>query len=138
MYFLMFISAVGAGSLLPFYSEVALVTFLDDGNPVLLWLAATVGNTLGAALNWVFGSYLTHFENRAWFPFKPEKLHRAQRWFQRYGVWSLLLAWLPVVGDPLTFVAGVMRVHLGLFLLLTAIGKGLRYLVVIGLYLNLI
>ncbi|TNE75843.1 MAG: DedA family protein, partial [Gammaproteobacteria bacterium] len=133
MYFLMFISAVGAGSLLPFYSEVALVTFLDDGNPVLLWLAATVGNTLGAALNWVFGSYLTHFETRAWFPFKPEKLHRAQRWFQRYGVWSLLLAWLPVVGDPLTFVAGVMRVHLGLFLLLTAIGKGLRYLVVIGL-----
>lgn len=138
MYFLMFISAVGAGSLLPLYSEVALVTFLDDGNPVLLWLAATVGNTLGAALNWVFGSYLTHFETRAWFPFKPEKLHRAQRWFQRYGVWSLLLAWLPVVGDPLTFVAGVMRVHLGLFLLLTAIGKGLRYLVVIGLYLNLI
>jgi membrane protein YqaA with SNARE-associated domain len=138
MYFLMFISAVGAGSLLPFYSEVALVTFLDDGNPVLLWLAATVGNTLGAAINWVFGSYLTHFETRAWFPFKPEKLHRAQRWFQRYGVWSLLLAWLPVVGDPLTFVAGVMRVHLGLFLLLTAIGKGLRYLVVIGLYLNLI
>lgn len=138
MYFLMFISALGAGSLLPFYSEVALVTFLDDGNAMLLWLVATVGNTLGAALNWGIGRYLIHFENRSWFPFKPEKLHRAQHWFQRYGVWSLLLAWVPVVGDPLTFVAGVMRVNLGLFLLLTAIGKGLRYLVVIVLYFNLI
>jgi len=70
IYFLMFTSALGAGSLLPFYSEVALVTLLEDGNPALLWLAATVGNTLGAALNWVFGRYLTHFETRAWFPFK--------------------------------------------------------------------
>ncbi len=134
----MFVSALGAGSLLPFYSEVALIAFLQESNATLLWLSATIGNTAGAAINWWIGRYLTHYESRRWFPFKPDKLHRAQHWFQRYGVWSLLLAWLPIGGDALTFIAGVMRVRLDLFLLLTFIGKGLRYLVVIAIFFNLL
>ncbi|MDF2181149.1 YqaA family protein [Neptuniibacter sp. CAU 1671] len=137
-YFLMFVSALGAGSLLPFYSEVALIAFLPESNATLLWLSATIGNTAGAAINWWIGRYLTHYESRRWFPFKPDKLHRAQHWFQRYGAWSLLLAWLPIGGDALTFIAGVMRVRLDLFLLLTFIGKGLRYLVVIAIFFNLL
>lgn len=135
-YGLLFISAFGAATLLPFYSEVTLLALLSQGlDPLLLWLVATIGNTLGAAVNWWLERYLTHFEQRSWFPFKPSTLHRAQSWFQRYGRWSLLLAWLPVGGDALTFIAGVMRVPFLWFLVLTAIGKGGRYLAVIYAFL---
>ena len=120
---------------MPFFSEVTFVATLSlDTLPWLVWLVATAGNTLGAVVNWVLGKYFVHFESRAWFPFKPEKVHEAQRWFQRWGVWSLLFAWLPVGGDMLTFVAGLMRVRFSLFFVLTAIGKGARYAIVLFLY----
>jgi membrane protein YqaA with SNARE-associated domain len=96
-----------------------------------LWIAATTGNTLGAVLNWLLGKYLLHFQNRRWFPFKPAKLIKAQAVFNRWGMISLLFAWLPIVGDPLTFLAGTLRCRFIPFLLLVAIGKGLRYWVVI-------
>ncbi|MFT6388491.1 MAG: membrane protein YqaA with SNARE-associated domain [Cellvibrionaceae bacterium] len=131
-YWLLFGSAFLAATILPFYSEILLVTLLAQGKSAwLIWLFATIGNTLGAAVNWFFGRYLLYFEKRSWFPFKASKLSAAQRWFQRYGVWSLLFAWMPVGGDALTFLAGMMRVNFWLFFILTAIGKGLRYLVVI-------
>jgi membrane protein YqaA with SNARE-associated domain len=72
-------------------------------------------------------SYLLHFQNRRWFYFSRRQIERAQRWFQRYGFWSLLLAWAPVGGDALTLIAGIMKVRLGLFLLLVGAGKALRY-----------
>ncbi len=123
-----------AATLIPFYSEVALVGLLAAGyDPVLLWLFASAGNTLGAVVNWFLGRYLLHFEHKRWFPFPVSKLHRYQRWYQHFGVWSLLLAWLPVGGDALTFIAGVMKVHLGIFLILVGLGKSLRYAVVIAL-----
>ncbi len=134
-YGLLFISAFGAATLLPLYSEVAVVALLADGKAApLVWATATAGNTLGAIVNWIMGRYLVHFEQRRWFPFKPQKLHRSQRWFQKYGRWSLLLAWLPVGGDALTFIAGVMRVPLMTFTVLTAAGKGARYAVIIFLF----
>ncbi|WP_333873281.1 YqaA family protein [Methylobacter sp.] len=121
-----------AATLIPFYSEVALVGLLAAGyDPWLLWLFASAGNTLGAVVNWVLGRYLLYFEHRRWFPFPSSKLHRYQRWYQHFGVWSLLLAWLPVGGDALTFIAGIMRVHLGIFLILVGFGKSLRYAVII-------
>lgn len=101
---------------------------------LLLWLTATTGNTLGAAVNWLLGRYLLKFESRKWFPFKSNTLHHAQSWFQKYGVWSLLLAWMPIGGDAITFVAGVMRVRFSYFIVLTAIGKGARYAVVIAAF----
>jgi len=108
---------------------------LEEGYaPLWVWLVATAGNSLGAVVNWILGRFLTRFESARWFPFQPESLHRSQAWFQKYGVWSLLLAWLPIGGDALTFIAGVMRVRFGLFLLLTAIGKGARYAVLFLLY----
>lgn len=131
-YWLLFGSAFLAATIFPFYSEVLLVTLLAQGKSVwLIWLFATLGNSLGAVVNWVLGRYLLHFEKRSWFPFKQNQLSGAQRWFQRYGVWSLLFAWLPVGGDALTFIAGMMRVNFWVFFILTTIGKGLRYLVVI-------
>jgi membrane protein YqaA with SNARE-associated domain len=133
-YWLLFFSSFLAATLLPFYSEVLLVSLLVNGeSPTLLWLFATVGNTLGAVVNWLLGRYLLHFQHRTWFPFKDRQIIRWQRWFQRYGIWSLLFAWLPVGGDALTFIAGTMRVRFWLFVTLTGIGKGLRYLLVIFL-----
>lgn len=132
--FLLFLSAFLAATLLPFYSEVVLVSLLLQGEPkMLLWLVATTGNTLGAAVNWGLGRYLLHFQQRDWFPFKADKLQRSQQWFNRYGIWSLLFAWLPVGGDALTFIAGVMRVPLATLLILAGIGKGIRYAIVIWL-----
>ncbi len=133
-YLLLAATAFLAATLLPFYSELLLVPLLLQGkDPVGLWVAATTGNTLGAVVNWWLGRFLVGFEGRKWFPFAPRQLHRAQRWFQRFGVWSLLFAWLPVGGDALTFIAGLMRVRFGVFLLLVAFGKGARYAVIIAL-----
>lgn len=133
-YLLLAAAAFLAATILPFYSELILVPLLLEGkHPLGLWLAATTGNTLGAVVNWWIGRFLLHFEGRKWFPFKPQQLHQAQRWFQRFGVWSLLFAWLPVGGDALTFIAGVMRVRFVVFLLLVALGKGARYALIIWL-----
>jgi membrane protein YqaA with SNARE-associated domain len=123
-----------AATLLPAYSEVMVVGLLAAGyDPLWLWIWATLGNTLGSVVNWVMGRYLLHFQDRRWFPFKPSALEGAQRWFQRWGVWSLLLAWAPIGGDALTFIAGVMRVRFLPFVVLTGIGKGARYAILLGL-----
>lgn len=134
-YLLLFASALGAATLVPFYSEVTLLYLLEDGHHgAALWLVASLGNTLGGAINWLLGRYLLHFQQRSWFPFKQDSLTRAQSWFSKWGVWSLLLAWLPVGGDALTFVAGVMRVPLPLFVALSFTGKSARYAALILLY----
>ncbi|MCD9458175.1 YqaA family protein [Marinibactrum halimedae] len=120
---------------MPFSSEVTLVALLAKSYPTVgLWAVATLGNTLGAVVNWVLGRYLIHLESKPWFPFKRHQRQRAQGWFQQYGKWSLLFAWLPIVGDALTFLAGVMRVPFAWLIVLTAIGKGARYAVVIAVY----
>lgn len=131
-YFSLFAVCFLAATFVPFYSEFAVVGMLAlDANRELVLAIATLGNTLGAAVNWLIGRFLLHFQDRRWFPVTPKQLARAQSWFQRYGVWSLLLAWLPVGGDALTFVAGIMRVRFDVFFVLTAIGKGARYAVLI-------
>ncbi len=128
----LFGSAFFAATILPFYSEVVLFALLrQGGDPLLLLLVATTGNTLGSVVNWWMGLYLLRFQNRRWFYFSPAQITRAQYWFQRYGYWTLLLAWLPIGGDPLTLVAGIMKIRLGVFLPLVAVGKGLRYVAVI-------
>lgn len=134
VYLGLFLAAFLSATLLPGSSEVLLAGLLTQGyDGFTLWCWATVGNTLGSILNWSLGRYLLHFQSRNWFPFKEHSLEKTQRWFQRYGVWSLLLAWAPVFGDALTFIAGVLRVRFIVFVCLTAIGKGVRYAVVLGL-----
>ncbi len=130
---IIFSSAFLAATLLPFYSELFVAATLAKAPDLAFWIwaIASLGNSLGAAVNWVIGRYLLHYQSRKWFPFKEKSLAAAQKWFGKYGVWSLLFAWLPIGGDALTFIAGVMRVRFGLFFVLTFIGKALRYAAVI-------
>lgn len=134
-YLVLFASALVAATILPMQSEAVLVGLLVAGNhPVAaLLLMATVGNVAGSVINWVLGRYLLRFKDRRWFPTSDRQLARAQGWYHRYGRWSLLGSWLPVVGDPLTVVAGVMREPFGSFLALVTLAKGVRYLVLAAL-----
>ncbi|NGX16339.1 YqaA family protein [Wenzhouxiangella sp. XN24] len=130
----LFLTSFFAATLLPAYSEILFGGLLIQGyDPLALWLWASTGNTLGSAVNWALARFFLRYKDRRWFPFRETKLARAQQWFQRYGVWSLLMAWAPIGGDALTFVAGLMRVRFWLFLVLVAIGKGTRYAVVLWL-----
>ncbi len=132
-YLALFGIAFLAATILPAYSEIMFAGMVASGYDSLwLWVFASTGNTLGSAVNWVMGRYLLHFQDRKWFPFKKENLGASQRWFQRYGVWSLLMAWAPIGGDALTFIAGIMRVNFWLFLVLTFIGKSARYAILLG------
>jgi len=127
-YLLLFGSAFLAATILPFYSELFLVAMLrEGGDPILLVTVASLGNTLGAVVNWLLGLYLLRFQDRRWFYFSKQQIDSAQVWFRRYGFWSLLFAWIPIGGDALTLIAGILRVRLWLFLLLVATGKTLRY-----------
>jgi membrane protein YqaA with SNARE-associated domain len=139
-YFGLFIAAFGAATLLPLQSEAVLTSLLILGkHPVwALITVATVGNSLGAIVNWLLGRYIDHLRYKKWFPVSEDKLARAQRGYHRYGRWSLLLSWVPVIGDPLTVVAGVMREPLLSFILIVTIAKLGRYLVVTVITLSLV
>lgn len=132
LYLTVFASAFLAATVVPFASEITLVAALAAGGAVHWLLAvATLGNTLGALVNWALGRLMERFRDRRWFPVDAKQLERAQAWFRRYGVWSLLLAWAPLVGEPLTVIAGAMRVRIVPFLVLVAAGKAGRYAVLV-------
>ncbi|MBL4747446.1 MAG: DedA family protein [Magnetovibrio sp.] len=130
----LFLSAFLAATLLPFSSEAVLAGLLSADRYSMwgLWAVATAGNTLGAIVNWVLGRWCLHWQHSKWFPFKEGDLDKADKWFAKWGVWSLLLSWVPIIGDPITFAAGFLRVHFGLFTLLVLIAKGGRYMVVLA------
>ena len=132
LYLTVFASAFLAATVVPFASEITLVAALAAGGAVHWLLAvATLGNTLGALVNWALGRLMERFRVRRWFPVDAKRLERVQAWFRRYGVWSLLLAWAPLVGEPLTVIAGAMRVRIVPFLVLVAAGKAGRYAVLV-------
>ncbi|MER9674142.1 YqaA family protein [Mesorhizobium sp. M0208] len=126
----LFLTAFAAATILPMQSEAALAGLLLTGShaPALLIAFAGAGNVLGSIVNWWLGRGIDRFRNRKWFPVKPSALTRATRWYQRYGRWSLLLSWLPLVGDPLTVVAGALREPFWSFLAIVTIAKVGRYL----------
>ena len=127
----LFLSAFGAATLLPLQSEAVLVALLLAGQHPLwaLLLVATLGNVLGSWVNWLLGRSIEHYRERRWFPVSPARLQQAQGWYARYGRWSLLLSWMPVIGDPLTLVAGVMRERLWIFMAIVTLAKAGRYAV---------
>ena len=121
----LFLTALVAATLLPAQSELLLAPLLvQSGEPAwALITVATLGNSAGSAVNWWLGRYLTRFQDRRWFPFSPESLRKAEGWYHRYGRWTLLCSWMPVIGDPLTLVAGTLREPLPSFLLLVVLAK---------------
>lgn len=127
----LFAVAFVAATILPAHSEVALVGLLLTGkfSPLLLIAVASAGNILGSCVNWLLGGFAERFRDRRWFPVSPAALDRAQGWYRRYGRWSLLLSWAPVIGDPLTVAAGFLREPFWSFLILVAIAKTVRYVV---------
>ncbi|MER8865566.1 DedA family protein [Mesorhizobium sp. M0751] len=134
IYGVLFTSAFLAATILPFSSEVVLASLIASGrgDPVLLCAIATIGNTLGSVVNWMLGRGIDTLQSRRWFPVTRERYERASRTFRRVGACLLLFAWLPVVGDAFTVVAGAARIHLGVFVMLVALGKAARYAVIVA------
>lgn len=131
IYGALFAAAFLAATLIPAQSEALLVALILAGEQPtsLLVLAASVGNVLGSVVNWSLGRGAEQLNRRRLAPFKAERLERAQAWYRRYGRWSLLLSWVPIIGDPITIVAGILREPLPAFVLLVTIAKVGRYLV---------
>ncbi|MGP3695820.1 YqaA family protein [Rhodobacter sp. NSM] len=124
------LSAFASATLLPGSSEAMLLALLASGKAAgPLVMVATIGNLAGSLVNWALGRFLIRFRDRRWFPVSDEALERAQRGYRRWGLWSLLFAWVPVVGDPLTVAAGALKVGFWPFLFLVGIGKAARYMV---------
>lgn len=135
----LFAAAFVAATLLPAQSELLLGGMIASGDysvPLLI-LVATAGNILGSTANWVLGRYFYHLRERRWFPIKKARLEKAERWYHKYGRWSLLLSWAPIIGDPLTLLAGILREPISSFLVIVAIAKFGRYLAVAGAALGL-
>tara|TARA_B100000029_G_scaffold94_1_gene128 strand:- start:677 stop:1111 length:435 start_codon:yes stop_codon:yes gene_type:complete len=119
-------------TIVPFGSEVYFATLLSLGkyNNFLLLVSASVGNVLGSVFNWVCGYFINYFIKKSWFPIKQDKIKKGTELFNKYGKWSLLLSWVPFIGDPITFVAGTLRFSFIPFIILVSIGKVGRYLVI--------
>ncbi len=126
----LFGAAFGAATLLPFQSEIVFVALqLRDTAPVWMLVAvASVGNTAGSVVNYAMGRGIERFRHKRWFPVSEKNLDRAQGWYQRWGLWSLLLSWAPL-GDAITVVAGVLRTPIWIFVALVALAKTGRYIV---------
>ncbi len=134
-YFQLFLISFLAATILPFSSEVVLTTmYLSNSfETYFLLIFASIGNIMGSITNWYLGKKITLFQNRKWFPVSPDQLERSRKYFQKYGLWSLLLAWVPIIGDPLTLLAGVLKVRFSIFFLLVSISKISRYVFILYL-----
>ncbi len=130
----LFIAAFTSATLLPGSSEIVLATVLATKSAPLFTAVgvATIGNTLGSCINWGMGRYFAQFRHKSWFPVSEEKFDSYQNWYNKWGFWSLLASWVPIIGDPLTVVAGVARAPFLHFLLIVFIAKLGRYLIVAG------
>ena len=135
MYLTLFISAFAAATILPAQSE-ALLAYHVSLNPsytTRLITVATIGNVLGSIVNWWLGRLAKKFKNKSWFPVNEDKLLRGEQFYRKYGRFSLLLSWVPFIGDPITIVAGVLREPLWSFVALVSIAKCSRYLFIVGI-----
>ena len=134
----LFLTAFAAGSILPVQSEAVMASMMvmGDWSVWMLILVASLGNTGGSMTNWYLGKTIEKYEHRKWFPAKPEQMARAHAWYEKYGRAALLLSWVPILGDGLTVVAGVMQEKLSVFTGIVFIGKAARYIVLAWLTLQ--
>ena len=124
-------------TIIPFGSEAYFITLLslEKYNHFILFVVASVGNVLGSLFNWICGFYINFFIKKSWFPINNKIIDRGNKLFTKYGKWSLLISWFPLVGDPITFAAGTLMYPIIPFLVLVSIGKVGRYLII---YLSII
>ena len=132
IYLSLFVISFLAATILPFSSELTLAGLIATSNydNLLLLIAASFGNVLGSVVNWVLGCYSRNLTRNKWFPFKETQIERSSKWFRKFGKLLLLFAWVPIIGDPLTLVAGLFRVKFLEFLLLVTIAKVSRYFLI--------
>ena len=132
IYLSLFVISFLAATILPFSSELTLAGLVATSSfdNLLLLAVASLGNILGSVVNWILGFYSRKLSKKKWFLFKDEQIERSSKCFNKFGRWSLLFAWVPIIGDPLTLVAGLLRVKFVEFLILVTIGKISRYLAI--------
>ena len=136
IYLSLFAISFLAATILPFSSELTLAGLIATSNfdNLLLLIVASFGNVLGSVVNWVLGFYSRNLTTKKWFPFKDKQIENSSKWFDKFGKWSLLFAWVPIIGDPLTLVAGLLRVRFLDFIILVTIGKVSRYVLIYYLF----
>ena len=132
-YLFIFLVSFLSATILPLGSEGLLLYYANDAtlSVFYLWIWASLGNTLGGLTNWFLGLYLIRFEHKKWFPMKASTRQKAELFFNKYGIWSLLFTWLPVVGDGIALVSGMLRTPIWYFLPLVLIGKAARYALIL-------
>jgi membrane protein YqaA with SNARE-associated domain len=132
IYLSLFAISFLAATILPFSSELILAGLIATSNydSLLLLIVASFGNVLGSVVNWILGFYSRNLAIKKWFPFKETQIERSSKWFNKFGRWSLLFAWVPIIGDPLTLAAGLLRVKFIEFIILVTIGKVSRYFLI--------
>ena len=132
IYLSLFTISFLAATILPFSSELTLAGVIATSNydNFLLLVVVSFGNILGSVVNWALGFYSRNLSTKRWFPFNDEQIEKSSKWFNKFGRWSLLFAWVPIIGDPLTLVAGLLRIRFIEFLVLVTIGKVSRYIIV--------
>ena len=132
IYLTLFLLSFLAATILPFSSELTFAGLIATSNydNQLLLIVASFGNVLGSVVNWILGFYSRNLTTKKWFPFKDRQIESSSKWFNKFGKWSLLFAWVPVIGDPLTLAAGLFRVKFIEFVILVTIGKFSRYFLI--------
>lgn len=133
---MLFLSAFAAATVLPLQSEAVLLALLAKGHhsASALLFFASLGNILGACVNWYLGLKIEHYKDKKWFPLSAQQMNRAQLSYQKYGYWTLLLSWVPIIGDPITLIAGLLKENFARFLLLVSLAKVGRYLFLYGIF----
>lgn len=134
-YFQLLLFSFLAATILPFSSEILLSTMYMTGSfqTLNLLVIASLGNISGSIVNWYLGKKINLYQKKKWFPVSSDRLKKSEYYFQKYGLWSLLLSWVPIIGDPITLFAGILNVRFQIFVILVSISKISRYVFVLYL-----
>jgi len=134
-YFQLLLFSFLAATILPFSSEILLSSMYMTGSfqTINLLVIASLGNISGSIVNWYLGKKINLYQRRKWFPVSSDRLKKSEYYFQKYGLWSLLLSWVPIIGDPITLFAGILNVRFQIFVILVSISKISRYVFVLYL-----
>ena len=134
-YFQLLLFSFLAATILPFSSEILLSTMYMTGSfqTLNLLVIASLGNISGSIVNWYLGKKINLYQKKKWFPVSSDRLKKSEYYYQKYGLWSLLLSWVPIIGDPITLFAGILNVRFQIFIILVSISKISRYVFVLYL-----